>query len=318
MWQPGHNAKYLTYSFIDKETGKIVVMSLIQVSEVDHSNQTEKKGFIKTLQMFQDEKKELGINHQFDIWNFVKNINKKLINGSQKASCKILSKWVKSIGNHLRWACITSECDVELLREKWISVLFHIQDKHEWTGHNKFTKCAHQKLTKKQINAKKWISPKSDAFEVLQSIVFCKNTLKDLAHLTQFCHTGVLEVYHALYNKWAPKRQHFSYVGMLTKSQLAVVDFNEGISLEQATTEQGDKRFNVTFFKVTKQWSVKPIKEKKDLGYLHRMAKETIKSAAKNEKFNDLVIPKLPKNIAGLPNPDKAFVIENQKSRFGK
>ena len=91
---------------------------------------------------------------------------------------------------------------------------------------------------------------------------------------------------------------------MLTKSQLAVVDFNEGISLEQATTERGDKRFNVTFFKVTKQWSAEPIKEKKDLGYLHRMVKKTIKSAAKNENFNDLVIPKLPKNIAGVPKPD--------------
>ena len=45
---PGHNAKYLTYSFMDKETGKIAAMPLIQVSEVDNSNQMEKKGFIKT------------------------------------------------------------------------------------------------------------------------------------------------------------------------------------------------------------------------------------------------------------------------------
>ena len=39
---------------MDKETGKIAAMSLIQVSEVDNSNQMEKKGFIKTLQMFKD------------------------------------------------------------------------------------------------------------------------------------------------------------------------------------------------------------------------------------------------------------------------
>ena len=38
-----------------KETGKIAVnMSLIQVSEVDNSNQLEKKRFIKTLQIFKD------------------------------------------------------------------------------------------------------------------------------------------------------------------------------------------------------------------------------------------------------------------------
>ena len=92
--RPGHNAKYLTYSFTDKETGKIAAVSLIQVSEVHNSNQMEKKGFIKTLQIFKDEnitlmqimanrhtqvrkymrEKETGINHQFDVWHFIKNI----------------------------------------------------------------------------------------------------------------------------------------------------------------------------------------------------------------------------------------------------
>ena len=55
---------------------------------------------------------------------------------------------------------------------------------------------------------------------------------------------------------------------MLTRSQL-VMDFNENIFLEQATTGQGGKHFNVTFSKVTKQWSAKPIKDKKDPWYLH-------------------------------------------------
>ena len=34
---------------MDKETGKIAAMSLIQVSEVGNSNQMEKKGFMKKL-----------------------------------------------------------------------------------------------------------------------------------------------------------------------------------------------------------------------------------------------------------------------------
>ena len=201
---------------------------------------------------------------------------KKLINASQKASCKILSKWAKSIRNHLWWACATSEGDVELLQGKCINILFHIQDKHEWVGHNKFTKSAHQKLTKKHIKIKEWISLKSGAFEALQAIILCKNLLKDSARLTQFCHTAVLEVDHALYNKWTPKQQHFSYVRMLTRSQLAVMDFNENIFWEQATTGEGGKCFNVTFSKVTKQWSAKPIKDKKDPWYLDQMVKETI------------------------------------------
>ena len=39
---PGHNAKYLTYSFADQNTGKIVIMSLTQVTEADNSNRMEK------------------------------------------------------------------------------------------------------------------------------------------------------------------------------------------------------------------------------------------------------------------------------------
>ena len=154
---------------------------------------------------------------------------------------------------------------------------------------NKFTKCAHQKLTKKLIKAKEWISPKSDEFEALQSSVLCKNTLKDLAHLTQFCHTGVLEVFHALYTKWVSKQQHFSYLGMLTRIQLVVKDFNEGISLEQPTTGQGDKRFNVIFSKVTKQWSAKPIKERRISGICIKWWKKLLNQLQKMKSFTTLL-----------------------------
>ena len=147
---------------------------------------------------------------------------------SKKSSYKTIEKWIKLIGNHFCWACATCEGDPELLREKWISVLFHIQNKHEWTGKNRFTKCVHPPLTKKQVKAKEWISPNSEAFEALQKIVSSKNILNNLTHHPKFCHTGVLEANHSLYNKWAPKRQHFSYAGMITQSQLAVMDFNKG------------------------------------------------------------------------------------------
>ena len=46
---PGHNAKYLTYSFMDKNTNKIVAFSLTQVTEAGNSNRMEKMGFKKAL-----------------------------------------------------------------------------------------------------------------------------------------------------------------------------------------------------------------------------------------------------------------------------
>lgn len=42
---------------------------------------------------------EPNIDHQFDVWHFVKNIKKRLTAAAKKA-CKILEKWIKSIGNH--------------------------------------------------------------------------------------------------------------------------------------------------------------------------------------------------------------------------
>ena len=73
---------------------------------------------------------EPDIDHKFDVWHFVKNIKKRLRTAAEKASCKIIEKWIKSVGNHLWWACAPCKGDVELLRKKWISVLFHVQNKH--------------------------------------------------------------------------------------------------------------------------------------------------------------------------------------------
>ena len=78
-----------------------------------------------------------------------------------------------------------------------------------------------------------WLKPDTEAITALQNIVFNPNLLGSLHYLVEFLHTGNLEVYHALYNKWAPKRLHFSYQAMVARSQLAVIDFNLGAGLEK-------------------------------------------------------------------------------------
>ena len=121
----------------------------------------------------------------------------------------------------------------------------------------------------------------------------------------QFSHTGTLKIYHALYNKWALKSYHFSYLGMVMRSQLAVLDFNSGYGLEQARTKSGKKKCNVGFSKITKTWSSKPIKAKKDNSYLKEMVQETIECAASKTTLPIPVIPSLPENIANVPKPNK-------------
>ena len=52
---PGRNTKYLTYSFIHKNTNKIVAFSLTQVSEAENSNRMEKMGIGKSSRLLKNE-----------------------------------------------------------------------------------------------------------------------------------------------------------------------------------------------------------------------------------------------------------------------
>ena len=88
----------------------------------------------------------------------------------------------------------------------------------------------------------------SDAFKALQSIVLDKHALGDLKYLTKFLtkfsDTGILEIFHALHKKWILKIQHFSQLRMVTRSQLAIMEFNSGSDVPQAKTKGGQGKYN--------------------------------------------------------------------------
>ena len=108
-------------------------------------------------------------------------------------------------------------CPVFLsFREKWISILHHITNVHSWHTCELFHKCEHAPLTRDEAQKKKWLKAGGPSHKLLQDIVMDKKVLAAMEKLTLFCHTGSLEVYHSLYNKYMPKRQHFSYPGMQT------------------------------------------------------------------------------------------------------
>ena len=163
------------------------------------------------------------------------------------------------------------------------------------------------------------MNPTSGALKAQQSIVLDKHVLGDLKNLTKFSHTGILEIFHALYNKWTPKSQHFSHLGMVTRSQLVVMDFNSGSNLPQAKTKGAQGKYSLGYSKITKQWSNKPIKLQKDKTHYSEMIDRTAE-VIKNKI--QLPLPKLPENlpkkIASTKRPNKKIVIETQKSRFSK
>ena len=133
---------------------------------------------------------------------------------SKKASCNDLCPWIKSVAHHFRWECSTCEVDAEILREKQLSVIFHVQNIHHWTGFTKFHMCCHAPLSTEKQRKKNWLNPTSESFKALQDIVFRNSILKDISCLTKFYHTGTLEVYYSLYNRWLPKSIYFSFYGI--------------------------------------------------------------------------------------------------------
>ena len=136
---------------------------------------------------------------------------------------------MKAIINHFWWRCATCKGDVKLLREKWINILYHIKI-HEWEDNSLFKECAHREYKLQEIKSKAWLKESSFAYAALKKFVLNKRLLNDLRYLTDFNDTSTLEVYHSLYNKYSPKRLHFSYPVMIARTQLVVLDFNSNAS----------------------------------------------------------------------------------------
>ena len=103
----------------------------------------------------------------------------------------------------------------------------------------------------------------SPAFIALENLLNNKRLLTDLPYLIHFCHTGNLEVFHSLLNKYCSKPLHLGLYGMIARTQLAVLDYNSGVDCKQAVTKEGDLRYKQCFSKVTQTWVVKRINKKK-------------------------------------------------------
>ena len=73
----------------------------------------------------------------------------------------------------------------------------------------------------------------------MEEVVLSTKLLKDLAKLTGFCHTVKIEVYHYMMLKYCSKQEHFSYKGMVARTQLATLDNNANAERPQAVVQSG-------------------------------------------------------------------------------
>lgn len=116
------------------------------------------------------------INHQFDLWHIVKNIRKKLL----AKKIPELTEWVRCIANHLWFCASTCGGSADVLIEKWLSVLHHIKNEHEWASGTHLTGCEHPPYEVQEERKRPWLKEESKAFKALQTVVTDKKLLKDL------------------------------------------------------------------------------------------------------------------------------------------
>ena len=211
---PGHSAKYCTYTFLDVQSQKVVDFKVISRPEVSSSNTMEIKGFRDALKSIE----ELGVTvntistdrhpqivkemreqnpekqHQYDPWHVAKSLSKKLSAAAKRKECKGLDEWIQSIVNHFWWSAQTCENNAVVLKEKWMSVIHHVTNRHDWPGNRHYHQCAHEALDTDTQRKKIWLRPGCEAHSALVKIVKDKRLLKDLEHVTQCIHTTSLEV----------------------------------------------------------------------------------------------------------------------------
>ncbi len=335
---PGHSAKYGTYTVMDESTKKVVEFNVVQVTEATSSNAMEYEGCKRTLNSLKKKKVPIrclttdrhttitakmksvytNITHQYDVWHLSKWVTKKISKKAKKKSLGDLKPWIQAISNHLWWCAATCGGDPNMLKEKWLSLLYHIVDKHRWNGCKLFKKCAHPAMSRRERKSIKWLKAGSLTYVALEEIVTNKKLVNDLEKLTEFHHTGELEQYHSVLLKYAPKREHFSYNGMVARTQLAVLDHNSNVHRKQAVIQKGEKkgerRYNVVCPKQRNKWVAKPIKEPKSYEYINSMMKDVLKiKEGKKMKYKPVAQAQ---NISTIPKPPKQEVIAQHKTRM--
>jgi hypothetical protein len=68
--------------------------------------------------------------------------------------------------------------DAEVLREKWVSILNHVVNKHKWKNGKRFRKCGHGRLSRRKERKTKWLEDGSAAYVALEEVVLNKKTFK--------------------------------------------------------------------------------------------------------------------------------------------
>lgn len=155
-------------------------------------------------------------NVEYDAWHCEKgNLFKKLQAASKKRNCKILVAWIPAIRNHYYRCLRTSKrpdgtVDLQLAYEKWLSLLYHVTNKHHWPESPLFERlhgCLHGPLSEHEERKHQFFPKDSPAYRELEAIVTDKKLLGDMSMSANLYSTSHNENFHSLRTgRYLPKK----------------------------------------------------------------------------------------------------------------
>ncbi|KAJ4919623.1 hypothetical protein JOQ06_023020 [Pogonophryne albipinna] len=163
---PGHSAKYGTYTALELPSNVIIDIQQVQSTECGGSYHMELEGLRRSVAAVEEEGLSIGtiitdrhrqiakwirtelpeVQHLYDIWHVAKGISRKLESLAKQKECDAIKPWIRSVVNHLYWSAVSTESGHgDLVAEKWMSVINHIQNVHEGHG-DLYPSCSHAAL----------------------------------------------------------------------------------------------------------------------------------------------------------------------------
>ena len=165
--------------------------------------------------------KQFSKNKYTNFWSacsnegiFMERISSSRISSFQEGNCQQVHLRIKAITNDLWWCCaslIGSVCWTIFKVFNLGKILNYSTGLHTetWTKNRNGSKPNHHHLS----------------FLALKSVVENKKILADIKYLNTFWHTGSLEVFYSVINKFCLKRPYLISKIIIVRSQLGMLDY---------------------------------------------------------------------------------------------
>ncbi|XP_064478630.1 uncharacterized protein LOC135391970 isoform X2 [Ornithodoros turicata] len=329
---PGHTALYGTYTLLETAVNRIIHFELVKSTEVSSSNAMEAYGLQKCLAFLEVQDMVVDslvtdrhsgikamlrescphIKHRFDVWHVVKGIKKKLIALSRSTKHNVVKLWIESLTRHAYWCPKTSGDDGELCIAKWVSALNHIVDIHEHDD-PLYPVCYHGPLSE----PRQWLKEDTETYRRVRDILMAPMLLRDVPMLSSHGQTYGLEAFHSVLIHFLPKSYSFSDEGMVARTQLAILHYNENADRAQLERE-GTKQYRLKPSKLKKTWVPVPLKEDATYDYTSILTGEVLSRVEKHLKEPVSVEIGPPRAATYGERPALAQAVEKHQARFQK